>query len=139
MDRNEAIKFLAIVKVAYPTAYRDMDNANKQATVNMWHISFPKTPFTVMSMAFDNFRRKSVFPPTVAEINEELKNVHYKALEDMQMARMYENDDYKNNELWKKAKYIADVTFEFKHIDTRINYGNINCKMIDSYYDEQKL
>ena len=60
MNREEAIKFLALVKVAYPNSYRDMDNASKQATVNMWQVSFPNTPFVVITMAFDNFRRKSI-------------------------------------------------------------------------------
>ena len=79
MNREESIKFLALVKVAYPNSYKDMDKASKQATVNMWQISFPHTPFDVMSMAIDNFRRKSTFPPTVAEIIEELRKLNYKA------------------------------------------------------------
>ena len=35
MTREESIKLLALIKVAYPTAYKDMDNASKQATVNI--------------------------------------------------------------------------------------------------------
>ena len=33
MNKQEAIKLLALIKVAYPTAYKDMDQASKQATV----------------------------------------------------------------------------------------------------------
>ena len=82
MNREESIKLLALIKVAYPTAYKDMDNASKQATVNMWQTTFPTVPFTIMEMAFNRFRMVSKFPPTVAEMCEELKHLHWKAIED---------------------------------------------------------
>ena len=40
MNKQEAIQLLALIKVAYPEAYRDMDEASKKATVNMWAMSF---------------------------------------------------------------------------------------------------
>lgn len=82
MNREESIKLLALIKVAYPTAYKDMDNASKQATVNMWQTTFPTVPFPIMEMAFNRFRMASKFPPTVAEMCEELKHLHWKAVED---------------------------------------------------------
>jgi hypothetical protein len=48
MTRQETVKFLAIIKVAYPTAYRDIDDDFRDATINMWQISFPKVPFLIM-------------------------------------------------------------------------------------------
>ena len=81
MTKQEAIKLLALIKVAYPTAYRDMDQASKQATVNMWAGSFPDVPYPIMEQAFNHFRMVSKFPPTVAEMVEELKLIHYQALE----------------------------------------------------------
>lgn len=81
MNREESIKLLALIKVAYPTAYKDMDKETKLATVNMWQTTFPSVPYSVMEMAFNRFRMASKFPPTVAEMAEELVNVHYQALE----------------------------------------------------------
>ena len=81
MTKQEAIKLLALIKVAYPTAYKDMDQASKQATVNMWAGSFPDVPYPIMEQAFNHFRMISKFPPTVAEMVEELKQIHYQALE----------------------------------------------------------
>ena len=81
MTRQEAIQLLALIKVAYPTAYKDMDNASKQATVNMWAGSFPDVPYPIMEQAFNHFRMKSKFPPTVAEMVEELRGIYYKATE----------------------------------------------------------
>ena len=81
MNKQEAVKLLALIKVAYPTAYRDMDDASKKATVNMWQMSFPDVPYGIMEQAFNHFRMVSKFPPTVAEMVEELKHIYYQALE----------------------------------------------------------
>lgn len=81
MNREESIKLLALIKVAYPSAYKDMDKETKLATVNMWMITFPNVPYQIMVMAFERFRMVSKFPPTVAEMAEELVNIHYQALE----------------------------------------------------------
>ena len=81
MNREESIKLLALIKVAYPTAYKDMDKETKLATVNMWQTTFPSVPYQIMEMAFNRFRMVSKFPPTVADMAEELVNVHYQALE----------------------------------------------------------
>lgn len=81
MNKQEAIKLLALIKVAYPTAYKDMDNASKQATVSMWQMSFPDVPYPIMEQAFNHFRMISKFPPTVAEMVEELRNIYHQATE----------------------------------------------------------
>ena len=72
MNKPEATKLLALIKIAYPAAYRDMDEASKKATVNMWQMSFPDVPYPIMEQAFNHFRMVSKFPPTVAEMVEEL-------------------------------------------------------------------
>lgn len=82
MTREETIKLLALIKVAYPTAYKDMDTATKLATVNMWQTSFSAAPYPIMEMAFNNFRMVSKYPPTVAEMCDELKHLHWQAVED---------------------------------------------------------
>lgn len=87
MNREESIKLLALIKVAYPTAYKDMDKETKLATVNMWQTTFPSVPYAIMEMAFNRFRMTSKFPPTVAEMAEELVNVYYQALESTIEAR----------------------------------------------------
>jgi hypothetical protein len=125
MNNTEAMKFLAVIKVAYPNAYRDLDDASAEATVKMWQQSFPETPFGIISMAFDNFRRKSKFAPTVAEINEELSNLYYKAMEEANVHKFMDNTDGLT-----KCRYIMQCTVSFKKTETRINYGEITPKMI---------
>lgn len=89
MNREESIKLLALIKVAYPTAYKDMDNASKNATVNMWQKTFPRVPYQIMELAFNRFRMVSKFPPTVADMVEALKGVYYQALDEANVARMF--------------------------------------------------
>lgn len=109
MNKQEAIKLLALIKVAYPTAYKDMDQASKQATVNMWAVSFPDIPFPIMEQALNHFRMVSKFPPTVAEMVEELKHIHYQALEG---AMMHKN--LGNEEEVKRYRAIMACTSRYK-------------------------
>lgn len=125
MDRKEAIKFLAVVKVAYPSSYKDLDEESAEATINMWQQSFSDTPFGIISMAFDNFRRRSKFAPTVAEINEELSNLYYKAMEDASTHKFMGNEDGVI-----KCRFIMQCTVGFRKNETRINYGEVTPKMI---------
>ena len=77
MDNYEATKLLAMVKIAYPNSYKGMDNESLMATVNMWAMSFPDVPYQIMEQAFNSLRMKLKFPPTVAEMAEEIGHLHY--------------------------------------------------------------
>ena len=120
MDRKEAIKFLALIKVAYPTAYKDMDHESKLATINMWQTTFPEIPLRIMEFAFDHFRRVSKFPPTVAEMYEELRGVYYRALQD---SFTHEGD----KQIEARCEWIMKYTNGFRgnSIPCKINYNLI--------------
>jgi hypothetical protein len=109
MNKQEATQLLALIKVAYPTAYRDLDAATKKATVNMWAMSFPDVPFPIMEQALAHFRMTSKFPPTVAEMVEELKEIHNQAME---CALIHKN--LGNDELVKQFRAIMDYTYRYK-------------------------
>ena len=114
MNREESIKLLALIKVAYPTAYKDMDDVSKKATVVMWHTTFANVPYQIMEMAFNRFRMSSKFPPTVAEMCEELKHLHWQAVEEaMQAAAFGRGEDLhtyewimENTEVYKSQAYL---------------------------------
>lgn len=106
MNREESIKLLALIKVAYPSAYKDMDKETKLATVNMWKTTFPSVPYAIMEMAFNRFRMTSKFPPTVAEMAEELVNVHYQALEGAMNAQSL--GDYESIDLYRGVMSITE-------------------------------
>ena len=110
MNRQEAIQLLALIKVAYPTAYKDMDQASKQATVNMWTSSFPDMPYPIMEQAFNHFRMHSKFPPTVAEMVEELKGIYYHATECAMIQKTLGNEEEA-----KRYWAIMDCTLPYKN------------------------
>ena len=121
MNKQEAVKLLALIKVAYPAAYRDMDEASKKATVNMWQMSFPDVPYPIMEQAFGHFRMVSRFPPTVAEMVQELKQIHQEAVEGALLHR-----ELGNQEAVKQYRLVMAYTARYKD-DTHLGGLNIGC------------
>lgn len=127
MTRQEAIKLLALIKVAYPTAFKDMDKESKLATVNMWQSTFPNTPFVIMELALDHFRRVSKYPPTVAEMYDELKRLYCTAVMDASVAST--EGDWKRLE---QSKWVMSHTSGFRgdEYTIPINYDALNCETL---------
>lgn len=93
MNKRETTKLLALIKVAYPTAYRDMDQESREATINMWYMSFPDVPYPIMEQAFNHFRMVSKFPPTVAEMVTELRGIYFQATECALLQKSLDNEE----------------------------------------------
>ena len=116
MTLEESIKILALIKLAYPNSYKDVDKDTQIATVNMWQRNFSTIPLAVMEMALDHFIKSSKFPPTIADICEELQRIHYEA---MGNCMFLENGEQRNIN-----KYIMNVTQGFKERnEQRITYN----------------
>ena len=81
MNKQEAAKLLSLIKLSYPTSYRDIDKETANATVTMWASSFADCPYPIIEQAFNHYRMTHKFPPTVAEMVEELQHIHYEATE----------------------------------------------------------
>lgn len=117
MTREESVKLLALIKVAYPTAYRDMDGDMIQATVTMWQVSFPSVPFVIMQLAFDRYRRVNKFPPTVAEMSEELQKLYWIAVGEASAAKtvgdtgVFRRCEYIMSHTWRYSDNISDIGF----------------------------
>jgi hypothetical protein len=81
VNEKETIQFLALIKLAYPSSFKDIDKTTKLATIAMWKKTFQHTPYPIMEMALDKHRRTSPFEPKVADIMGRLKGLYYDALE----------------------------------------------------------
>ena len=109
---------MALIKLAYPNSYKDIDKDTQVATVNMWHRNFSTAPFSIMELALDHFVKASKFPPTIADIYDELRGMHYEALQNVLTL-----DDGERREL---NKYIMQQTERFTdRNDNRINYNSV--------------
>lgn len=127
MNEKEATKFLALVKVAYPMAYRDADADTLKATVKMWARDYVGVPYAIMEIALDNFKKHGKFPPTIAEVNEELKQIYWRAAEDAFISK-----EFGLPERLEKCKAIMEYTLPFKHIEETmfIDYDRIHGNML---------
>ena len=132
MTKQEAAKLLSLIKLSYPTAYRDIDKETANATVMMWASSFPDVPYVIMEQAFNHFRMVSKFPPTVAEMVEELKHIHYQATE---LALL--NKSVGNEEEVPRYQAIMRVTARYKSLDSF--WGNLQNNMLGGVTDAQRL
>lgn len=118
MTLEESVKLLALIKLAYPNSYKDIDKETQLATVKMWQRAFDNTPFAIMEIALDHFVKASKFPPTIADICEELRGVHYEALQNVLTL-----DDGEQRNLNKR---IMEHTERFtERNDHRINYNKV--------------
>jgi hypothetical protein len=118
MDKGEAAKLLSLIKLSYPTAYRDIDRETANATVNMWQMSFPDVPYPIMEQAFNHYRMASKFPPTVAEMVEELRHLHYQAMDQANLYRIMDN-----HEAMKQCISVMSLTARYKDTD---NLGGLD-------------
>lgn len=122
MNKQEATQLLALIKVAYPEAYRDMDEASKKATVNMWAMSFPDVPYPIMEQALNHFRMVSKFAPKVAEMVEELRNIHYRAKGGALLAKTLGDQDRV-----EQYRMVMSYTSRYKDTDSLggLNIGSL--------------
>jgi hypothetical protein len=113
MNKQEAAKLLSLIKLSYPTAYRDIDKETANATVNMWMMSFPEVPYGIMEQAFNHFRMVSKFPPTVAEMVEELQHIYYEATECALVQK-----GLGNQEMVDRYRLVMAYTARYKDTET---------------------
>ena len=118
MNKQDAAKLLSIIKLSYPTAYRDIDSETANATVNMWAMSFPDVPYQIMEQGLNHYRMTHKFPPTVAEMVEELWRIHYEATECALVQK-----GMGNMEAVAQYKRIMDYTWRYKD---ETNLGCLN-------------
>lgn len=105
MTLKESSMFMALIKISYPTAYRDIDESFAKLTVEMWHSEFAYIPYQVMQMALARHRRKSNFAPTVAEMIAEVESINMAALCEFLSAK-----SIGDRETMAKSKFLMDST-----------------------------
>lgn len=133
MTKKEAAMLLELIKLSYPTAYRDMEDNWKKATINMWHMSFPDLPYPIMEQAFNHYRMTHKFPPTVAEMVDELKQIHYQATE---LAMIHKS--LGNEEEVRQHRTVMEVTSRYKDLDNF--WGRLqSCTLIGGVNDAQRI
>jgi hypothetical protein len=133
MNRKDAAKLLNLIKLSYPSAYRDMDDEWKLATINMWAMSFPDVPYPIVEQAFNHYRMGHKFPPTVAEMVEELRKVYYQAQEGALV-----NKGLGNEEMVLRFREVMAYTSRYKDEDLGgLNISSLPRMMGGNYHSEE--
>lgn len=102
MTRAETSKIMAILRVAYPGYYKDISDADAKAAVNLWHTEIGHHPYKLVKAAIYSCIATSKWPPTVAEINEEI-------------ARITQPDEMTEMEAWNLVtRALANSGYESK-------------------------
>lgn len=127
MTREDSIKLLALIKVAYPSSYKDMDSESLEATVKMWQMSFSDVPYVLMEMAFNRFRMKSKFSPTVADFREGLGDLYWDAC-----GRIV--DPFLTLDAARRCEFVMEYTGRFRGDDDDfcIDYAAITNDMLSA-------
>lgn len=93
MTKEDALKLMELIVIAYPYAYKDQDKQHRIAMVRMWAASFPRVPYGIIEQCFNRYRMESRYPPTVADINRELGVLRTEAETAMEIHRQLGNPD----------------------------------------------
>lgn len=80
MNKKEAAQLLAIIKCAYPSQYKNMQDSDAKVTISLWQMHFSEIPATLVFEAVNRHITKSVYVPTIKDINDELRSIHLHAM-----------------------------------------------------------
>ncbi len=72
MTREETIKVLSVIKVAFPNAYRDIKKQEAENTILLWQESFKNEDGSDVMRIVKGWINGSKFPPVIADIKNEL-------------------------------------------------------------------
>lgn len=133
MTRQDTAKLLSLIKLSYPAAYRHIDKATASATISMWQMTFHNLPYPIMEQAYNRYRMTHKYPPTVAEIVEELRHIYYDAAECAMVLKHLGNQDMSNQYklIMEHTKRYADIEISNQYVRNIVDHTR-NLPIIES-------
>lgn len=109
MTKKEALQILAILKAAYPSSYNNMTKEEASGTVAIWSMQFADMPVDIVMMAIHKLISTSKFPPSVAEVKDKIKSIHWEAYDMITV-----NREYLPEKNVRRFEWIYEATKEYK-------------------------
>lgn len=110
MTPDDANKLLALAKANYSYAFKNMTKQEKVMLVQSWAFALQDIPADIVMLAFMQLLTTSKWLPTVAEIREKVKELHYEST--------YSTSLFPDQPEVQKAKeYIAAHTYRLRGDD----------------------
>ncbi len=78
MTKDETREFMAVIRAAYPTFYKDANKEVITTALKLWSIALADVDYSNAQKGFVDYIKTKKFPPTIAEIIE--------------FSRIYKND-----------------------------------------------
>ena len=77
MNREETLAILAVLKLAYPSAFRDLGRTDAEATVRLWQKHFADVPYEEADLAVSLLidTRGPGYTPTIGEVKNLLRGL----------------------------------------------------------------
>ncbi len=72
LNREDVIKVLAYLKVAYPNFYKNMTREEAEETINLYQEMFADSDFKIVSVIVKEWIQTEKFPPTIADIKQKI-------------------------------------------------------------------
>jgi hypothetical protein len=73
MTRNETIKVLALLKLAYPSFYKDMTKDTAIETIDFWSMMFAEEDLEIVLESVKALITTCKFPPSIADVKEKIR------------------------------------------------------------------
>lgn len=80
MTREDTIKVLSILRVAYPNFYKGLSKQEANAVIDMWAMQFIDIPCDIVCIAINKLISTNKFPPSIAEVKGKLKSMYAEAV-----------------------------------------------------------
>lgn len=84
MTQTETAKILAVLTAAYPNTYKSMTPKEAAAAVLVWAGQFADIEYDIVFMAVQKAISTSKFPPTVSDVREKIRELHWEAYDAVQ-------------------------------------------------------
>ena len=107
VTKAEMSKIMDILKTAYPRYYNNISRDEIIKTINLWTEMFSDTDLVTLAIAVKSLISHFQFPPTIADIRNEIVKLNNKKIETVD----YWNKVYN---LLKKGSYLIEKEFDIQ-------------------------
>jgi hypothetical protein len=139
MTKEETVAIIAMIKVAYPHYYKDInDDKERKPLYSLWYNQFCDLPYELVLQAVNAYIAYGKYPPTIADIAEQLQYTYDRVYEMKQshLRQLKENREWNDiPEQFKPEKpykvgiilseeqlaYVEEILRLFANREHRIN------------------
>ena len=89
MTRQDTVKFLCLVSLQYPKAFKSLEKDEKEVMIQMWQRAFSNIPYALMEEVFDRYVISHRYAPQIVDVKEELERIHTEAFNQAELCRMF--------------------------------------------------